>query len=152
MRTLTSLLTAALLLLCFSEVQGQDRDNPLRGSWRLIAQQEVYVDTVIVRQKVDPSTKILNDSHFAFGFQSADGETVVAGGGRYTLKGDSYIEHIEYHSSPILVGRDIEFKVNLDGNKWHHSGQIGDYRLEEVWVRLDNDGVPVADSDSGGTP
>ena len=131
------------LLLFTSSALGQVTSpapaNPLQGSWRLVSQKLIYPDsTVNVRgTSVPPSTKILNDTHFAFGYQTEDGEEVYAGGGRYTLEGDSlYTEHIEYHSSIPNVGQSLTFKYRVEGNRWYHTGQIGNFVLEEVWERI----------------
>ncbi len=137
MRTVT---TCLILLCCLApgSASGQLPATPLEGSWRLVSQLIIYPDTTIDRgSTLNPSFKILNSTHFAFGRMAADEEEgVYAGGGRYTYDGTRYTEYIEYHSSAPLVGTSITFDVRLEGNRWYHSGQIGDFRLEEVWERI----------------
>ncbi|QXD17073.1 DUF4488 domain-containing protein [Rhodocaloribacter litoris] len=131
---------AVLLILPAFEGQAQAPANMLEGSWRLVSQRQVYPDTVLVTRQVPPSTKILNSTHFAWGYQTEDGEDIQAGGGRYTLLGDSvYIEHIEYHSSGALVGLDIRFQARVVGDSlWYHTGVFPTgFRLEEVWRRIE---------------
>ncbi len=137
MRTVTAL-ALVLLLLSGTNVFAQLTANKLEGSWRMIRQTLVYPDTTIVRNQVPPSTKILNSTHFSWGYQTDDGEDVLAGGGRYTLYGDTlYIEHLEYHTSPPLVGMDLKFEARVEGDSlWYHTGRIGDFVLKEVWRRL----------------
>ena len=135
--------TALLLLLGLlvaSPLLAQRPSNHLEGSWRLIGQRQVWPDSIQVTRNVPPSTKILNSTHFAFGYQTDDGEDVVAGGGRYEIIGDSvYVEHIEYHTSSPLVGLQIRFKANVVGDTlWYHIGEFpSGFRLEELWRRLD---------------
>ena len=83
--------------------------------------------------------KILTDTHFAFGQQVDDSDEVTAGGGRYTLEGNTYTEIIEYHTS-VPVGIRIPFECRIEGDTWYHTGYIGSgqyqLKLEEVWRRL----------------
>jgi len=105
-----------------------------------VEQQEVYPDTVMVTENVPSSIKVLNSTHFAWGYQTADGEDALSGGGRYSLIGDSlYTEHIQWHTSPVLVGMDIHFHARVVGDSlWYHTGIFpSGYRLEEVWRRVE---------------
>ena len=127
-------------LLVASPALAQHPANHLEGSWRLIGQRQIWPDSIQVTRNVPPSTKILNSTHFAFGYQTADGEEVVSGGGRYEIIDDSiYVEHIEYHVSAPLVGLQIKFKANVVGDSiWYHIGEFpSGFRLEETWRRLD---------------
>jgi len=130
-----------LSLLIVPEVMGQLPANHLEGTWRLVSQRAVYTDpdSVIVTANIPPSMKILNSTHFSWGYQSDDGEEVLAGGGRYTLEGDTlYTEYIEYHTSPVYVGLAIRFTARVVGDLWYHTGEFpSGFRLEEVWRRLE---------------
>ena len=127
------------LLLMAGSAQAQLPANILEGSWRLVSQHSVYPDTVIVTTNPPPSIKILNSTHFSWGYQSEEGEDVLAGGGRYTLDGDSvYTEFLEYHVTEVLVGVALQFSVRIVGDLWYHSGEFpSGYRLEEVWRRIE---------------
>ena len=113
--------------------------NRLEGSWRIVSQRAVYPDTVLVTTNVPPSIKILNSTHFSWGYQSSDGSEVLAGGGRYTLEDDTlYTEYLEYHTSEVLVGEALRFSARLVGDLWYHVGEFpSGYRLEEVWRRIE---------------
>ena len=75
MRKMASIsLTSLLLLLFVSSAFGQKPANMLEGTWRMISQTEVRPDTTIVRTTVPPEIKILNSTHFAWGYQSDNGE------------------------------------------------------------------------------
>ena len=130
-----------LVLLLFSATSAfaQLPSNHLEGTWRIVSQRAVYPDTVIVTTNIPPSIKILNSTHFSWGYQSDSGEEVLAGGGRYTLEADTiYTEYIEYHTSEVLVGQPIKFTAKVVGDLWYHTGIFpSGYRLEEVWRRLE---------------
>ncbi len=83
--------------------------------------------------------KVSNDSHFAFGSVGPYG-MVYAGGGRYTLEGETYTEFITYQFDPKLVGRSVSFTCRLDGDRWYHSGIFEvdgeQYHIEEIWRRI----------------
>ena len=137
-----------LMLLLFAMVPGsaamaQLPANVLEGTWRLVSQRSIYPDTIIVTTNPPPSIKILNSTHFSWGYQAAVGDEVIAGGGRYTLEEtDSgnliYTEHLEYHVTELLVGQTLEFAVTIVGDLWYHAGEFpSGYRLEEVWSRIE---------------
>ncbi len=128
-----------LMLFTTWPAAAQAPANHLEGTWRLVAQRTIYPDTVIVTTNVPPSMKILNSTHFSWGYQSSSGEEVLAGGGRYTLVDDTlYTEYLEYHITEVLVGVALEFTANVVGDLWYHSGDFpSGFRLEEVWRRLE---------------
>ncbi|MBO0947033.1 hypothetical protein J2I46_00455 [Fibrella sp. HMF5405] len=63
--------------------------------------------------------KIINDTHFAFlnhDISAAKDSTAApfsAGGGRYTLIGDTYTEHLDYFTDKQWEGNKFEFTVKL---------------------------------------
>ncbi len=136
-RTFSILVFVALLSA--STAFAQLPANHLEGSWRIVSQRAVYPDTVVVTTNIPPSIKILNSTHFSWGYQSADGSEVLAGGGRYTLENDTlYTEYLEYHTSEVLVGEALRFSARVVGDLWYHVGEFpSGYRLEEVWRRIE---------------
>ncbi len=127
------------MFLASAPAMAQHPANHLEGTWRLVSQRTIYPDTVIVTTNVPPSMKILNSTHFSWGYQSSDGEDVLAGGGRYTLEGDTlYTEYLEYHVTPVLVGVALKFTAEFVGDLWYHTGEFpSGFRLEEVWRRIE---------------
>jgi len=113
--------------------------NHIEGSWRLVSQRSIYPDTIIVTLNVPPSIKILNSTHFSWGYQSDNGAEVLAGGGRYSIENDTlYTEYIEYHTSEALVGAAINFSAHIVGDLWYHVGDFpSGFQLEEVWRRIE---------------
>lgn len=143
MKTLLALL---LSFLVYSSTHAQEHmppaEHPLKGEWKLVFQRSVFethIDTLLAYGERLPGgdqTKILTTSHFAFGRQSEDGENVTAGGGRYRIEGNKYIEMIDYHTTGALVGTEIPFSWEIKNGKWHHQGHFSNLQLEEVWVRI----------------
>ena len=104
--------------------------------------ENVYPDTTIENtQFANPSVKLLTKKHFAFGFQTSDGESVTAGGGKYSYNGETYTEYIKYHIVSSIVGKSIEFKSKLEGDKWTILGVLpmddGDVKMKEIWKRIE---------------
>jgi len=118
--------------------------DALVGAWEIQSSEYVYTaynDTLIGAEFVNPSVKILTKKHFAFGHLIDDGESISAGGGEYTYKGETYTEHIKYHSHSPAAGTSVEFKSKLEGDKWTIKGVIpgedGDILLKEIWKRIE---------------
>lgn len=112
--------------------------NPLIGAWRMVSYTLEFPDTTTTESDIDnPQTKIFTPSHFAFGYQTDDGEDVVAGGGWYELQDDRYTEHVQYHTEKSYVGEELTFTVNVKGDTLIQSGPIGEGHLREVYVRIE---------------
>lgn len=131
--------------------------NALEGTWKMEKQERVYPDsTVDYSDRWGPGFKILNSTHFAWGRETKDGSEVLAGGGRYEYypEKNKYVEHIQYHSEPGLAGQTLEFTAKVDGDTWIHVGDLGEYKLREVWKRVDPETVrmEMAGRDSSATP
>ena len=134
-------IASVFLILGTTSVLSQN-SNELQGAWEIIYAEYVYPDTTIENtQFANPSVKILTKEHFAFGFQANSGESITAGGGKYSYNGETYTEHIKYHIASSVVGKSIEFKSKLEGDKWTISGSLpgddGDLNLKEIWKRIE---------------
>ena len=127
-------------LFLLSAAYAQLPANVLEGTWEMVSQKLVYPDSTVDRTAQTPYTlKILNSTHWAFGRHLQDGEEVFAGGGWYEFDGDTYTEHIIYHSGG-LAGQSVPFDARVEGDTWHHSGDLGDFIIEEVWRRVGKGG------------
>lgn len=147
----------AILLIGPVGAWAQMPANELEGTWKLVKQERVYADsTVDHTDRWGPGFKILNSTHFAWGRETEDGSEVLAGGGWYEYfpEKEVYVEHIQYHSEPDLAGQTLKFTAKIDGDTWIHIGDLGDYRLREVWKRIDPESVrvPMAGGDSTPDP
>ena len=95
--------------------------NSLQGTWKLLTGTVIEKgDTTITDYtKGKAFIKIINNSHFAFllhdlskGKDSSSAE-FSAGGGTYSLKGNSYTEHLEYSNAREWEGHDFTFTVTI---------------------------------------
>lgn len=133
-------LVFAVVLMGSTGAWAQLPANQLEGTWRMVSQELVYPDSVVDQSgSWGANFKILNSTHFAWGRETEDGESVLAGGGRYEYypERDVYVEHIQYHSDPSMNGVTLRFEARVEGDTWYHIGEVGDYKLREVWERVD---------------
>ena len=60
-------------------------------------------------------------------------------GGRYTLKGENYVETIEFGFERMtnFFGKEQKFTVKIDGDTLHQTGVLSNgNKLDEIWVRV----------------
>jgi hypothetical protein len=120
------LLFSTLLFACQQSATQQPATtqqpaNQLIGTWRLLNQYSIAKgDTTITDYTKDQEMiKIINDTHFAF---LKHGSTFDAGGGRYTLKGDQYTEHLEFYNNKDWEGGVFNFTVSIHGDTLSQKG------------------------------
>ena len=84
-----------------------------------------YLGNGILRQR--SFIKVINQTHFAFlNHDTNKGKDSLAvfgaGGGRYTLHGNSYKEHLEYCSDRSWEGHQFTFIIQITGDTLVQSG------------------------------
>ena len=115
-------MTAALLFsfLLLDACQTSNDPLPITGTWQLLTGTLIENgDTSITDYTKDKKfVKIINDSHFAFlnhdlnkGKDSL--ASFSAGGGSYTLSGNTYTEHLEFCSDRAWEQNDFSFTVTI---------------------------------------
>lgn len=117
-------------------------NNPLIGAWEFLYSESIYADTTYILDSTDfRSVYLINKDHFSFTTSSVDSNKLLyAGYGRYSLdENGEYIEHVEFHSSPEVIGLAVKFKSTIEGDLWIHEGIIP---LDEsnVWQLSINQG------------
>ena len=140
------------LCLLFEACTDQSFRSPntlMEGTWKLVSGTVIEKnDTSVTYYKGNVSfIKMLNKTHFAFlqhdlnkGVDS--GAVFVSGGGRYTLTGNSYTEHLEYCSARNWEGNDFNFTVSVKGDTLIQTGvekveNMGINRLNiEKYIRV----------------
>lgn len=126
--------------------------SQLEGTWDLVEAKYTPPDpafTFADRHQI----KILTKTHWVFlsekrvapklTSQTNDTELLAAakafgaGGGTYTLDGDTYTEHIEFFNTPNYVGMSLPWKINWEGDEWIQTGTfpmkalgLGDHDME----------------------
>lgn len=154
MKKIHSFLLAGLVLAACNNsaetpVPASKNTLPLVGTWQLISGTTIEKNdtTVTYYTKNLSFIKIINDSHFAFlkhdlskGKDSS--AAFGAGGGKYTLAGSAYTEHLEYCSDRQWEGNDFTFTVTIQNDTLVQSGiekveSAGVNRINiEKYVRL----------------
>jgi hypothetical protein len=125
-------LTTAIVLAMFLSACGGPRTVPhpdpsntihLNGTWRLVTGITITKgdSTVTDYTKNQSMIKIVNDTHFAFlrhGLGAARDSAGMydAGGGRYTLIGDKYTEHLDYYIDKNWEGKTFDFTVSINND------------------------------------
>jgi len=113
------LLPVVLLLSCSTS---QKPAAPIVGSWQLFyAATITRGDTSLMDiAKGTRMIKIINDTHFAFLRHEPDVDTVPGlfdgGGGRYTLKDNTYTEYLDFYKDRDWEGKSLTFTVNISND------------------------------------
>jgi hypothetical protein len=101
----------------------------LPGTWKLLKGTLIEKgDSVVTDYTKNISfIKIINDTHFSFlqhDLNKGKDSTAVfvAGGGRYSLQGSSYTEHLEYCNDRIWEGNDFTFTISIKGDTLIQTG------------------------------
>jgi hypothetical protein len=146
-------LALALVLFIVSSCQNQTNNKPIgtpiEGTWKLLSGTLIEKgDTTITEYTGDLSMiKIINATHFSFlnhDLRKGSDSTAVfsAGGGRYTLSGDQYTEHLEYCSYRQWEGNTFPFTLTISGDTLVQQGvekieELGVERLNvEKYIRV----------------
>ncbi|KTF18527.1 hypothetical protein [Pseudoalteromonas sp. H105] len=111
--------------------------NPLLGSWEFV-EGKYAVDGGFVTAKAPEltSVKLITGTHFNYITQK-NGEFHYAGGGKYVLTNQQFVETFSYGNIPSLLGKTMAFDYKIDGNLWHHSLTENGKLIEaEVWRKI----------------
>lgn len=111
-----------IIFSCAKETKTADDSKlPIVGTWKL--QTGTLIEkgdtTVTDYTKTSSFIKIINDTHFAFITHDLnhgkDSTTAAfsAGGGTYSLKDNSYTEHLEYCNAREWEGHDFTFTIEI---------------------------------------
>jgi hypothetical protein len=63
-------------------------------------------------------------------------QQVIGGFGTYTVKGETYTEHLELFFTPSWEGRDVPAKCETAGDTWTHTWKYDTTTVTEVWRRI----------------
>ena len=122
--------------LAYSKVDAQEQD--LDGHWLFATRgpdtgQERRDDT-----KARKTLKVLGQGSFQWiAYNTESFEFFGTGGGSFTSKDGVYVENIEFFSrDDSRVGAQLDFKYELKGNDWHHTGKNSRGEpMYEIWSR-----------------
>lgn len=153
MKTSLSLLFIALCVAaCSSEnkINSSEKEKPaIEGTWQLVSGTliEKGDTTVTDHTKGEKMIKIINGDHFAFLrhdlHQGKDSSAIYsAGGGKYTLEGNQYTEHLEFFTDRAWENNSFKFTVSIQNDTLTQKGvekveKLGVERLNiEKYVRI----------------
>ncbi|MGS2739687.1 lipocalin family protein [Sinomicrobium sp. M5D2P17] len=116
-------IVAGLTMLQSCTTATKEKGPSIQGTWKLVSGTTIQdKDTVHTDYTKDQEMiKIINDTHFAFlRHDLNDGKdssaVFVAGGGKYTLKGNKYTEHLEYFNVREWEGNSFELEYEIKGD------------------------------------
>src|SRR5262245_57751047 len=136
------LAVAMLLVLSLTDPAAGEpkQENKLLGTWKLISGK--YGEEQVEIPEGITQLKHVTPVQFMWGRYGKDGKGMMALGGSYTLKGQTYEEVPEYGVGEELVnalkGKRQSFQWKIEGNKWHHTGKLSSGQsIDEVWERVE---------------
>lgn len=123
-------LMIGLLVSCETKTKNIESSIPgIEGTWELISGTTIVKDdtTFTDYTKGQKMIKVINSSHFAFLKhdlnKGKDSSAIFgSGGGRYTLTGDQYTEHLDYCSDREWEGNSFLFTVSIKNDTLIQSG------------------------------
>ncbi len=121
----------AVVIIVLNACAGRTKDDdamkqslPIVGTWKLLTGTTIQgKDTVVTDYtKGQNFIKIINHTHFAFFNHDLDmgkdssNAIFVSGGGKYSLDGHKYTEHLEYCNYREWENNDFVFTVAISGD------------------------------------
>jgi hypothetical protein len=114
-------------------------DQKLVGTWKVLSAK--YGGTEVKWPPGTTTVKHVTPTQFMWATYDKDSKIIQAAGGPYTLRGEDYMETLEYGLGAVfeqIKGKTLSFKCKVEGNKWYHNGRSSDgTTVEEVWERIE---------------
>lgn len=140
-----SLIVLVVVALCFSCAQKSEEMHklPIEGTWLLISGETIQQnDTTFVNYTDGQKTiKIINQNHFSFLRHDLNKGTdssaiFVAGGGKYSLEGTTYTEHLEYCNFREWEDNTFHFEVTINKDTLIQKGieKIEDLDVNQIII------------------
>lgn len=126
--------------------EARTQDTPpgaskLEGAWRLISSKNGEAAEQTKTPEGVEQVKLVIGGRFIWTVVQ-DGKLVAGAGGTYTVKGDTFTEHVAFVSSEnveVLRGKDFSFTWKIEDGKWHHTGTLklgdSDVKIDEIYER-----------------
>lgn len=141
MKKIVILLAIACLLTAASSKTNSD--TPVKGAWKLVRAQ--YGNDPMEDLGPDELThKLFTGTRWSTAYYNKATKKISGtGGGTYKIKGDQYVETVEYFSwDPAAEGTTGTFTMTLEKGMLHQKGTFvyqgnSNYIVDEWYVRVD---------------
>ncbi len=119
----------------------EDNTGELIGTWELISYREEDDSIRLEPPNFFGYIKHITPTHFNWiFFNKEDDEVFAEGGGKYSLKGDTYTEFIEYRyprgdrEGVVVphVGTVLPFTKKIEDDLWYHTGYVKKVAVDSV--------------------
>jgi len=140
-RLLLGIVFLSLVAWAADKTSVADKSAPsLAGTWELTMEKYGDAKEFTPASGEHKSLKFVTDTHFIWVWVDPKTKKVTTSmGGRYELKGDSYVETPEFATEGMdaYLGKAQKFTAKLEGDQWTHSGQLSEgMHIEEIWKRV----------------
>jgi hypothetical protein len=133
----TAVLVIATTVWTQSRTSAAEATNRIIGTWQLVSGEVGGQDSLGNGTMI----KMISAKHFMFlSYDKSKMKTTGAGSGSYSLKGNTYTEHIDFidvSGGEGLAGTDAVFTVKVDGDTLTQTGEIQGALLKEIYKRVD---------------
>lgn len=137
------LIIALSILLIAAATPEINQDTPIKGAWKVVRSQYGN-EPMTERPKEDLTYKLFTGTRWASTFYNSSTNTISGTcGGTYTIKGNQYVETIEYYSwDPAVAGKTVTFTMTIENGMLHQKGTMEykgnpNYIIDEWYVRVD---------------
>jgi hypothetical protein len=127
-----------LILITIPCIFCQEKPLNIQGAWKLVYQKMTTPYNTNINTLQNLEIKIYSKSFFSFGCQETEGAS--AGGGKYTLDGNKYVESIIYFPDPSYINKIITFTMEMKNDTLYQYGIVdstSNLRVLNKFVRLD---------------
>ncbi|MBT33215.1 MAG: hypothetical protein CMO01_26435 [Thalassobius sp.] len=138
MKKTHTIFLALLLFACSKKTELTTEKLPIEGTWKLLKATTIRGDSSSTdHMEGKEMIKILNGTHFSFlnhDLNNGKDSTAsfVAGGGKYELAGDQYIEHLQFCNFREWEGHDFTFTIQITGDTLV---QKGEEEIEDLGIK-----------------
>lgn len=104
----------------------------IEGAWRL----DMENNKIFSRGEM---IKIYKDGYFMFGWSETNGDFIAAGGGYYSLNGNTYSETYDFYTlDSTLVQQPVEYKFKMQNGSFNIKGKRAGEKMNKTWKKIND--------------